>query len=94
MSRYGAFDCAGVEIKPEMVEAGRSLGFTVYQGTLEELEIDSLEGSFDIVTMYQLLEHVEIPYDVIRKAFRLLRRGDSYWASCLARGQLRTGSVW
>lgn len=77
MRLHGAFDCSGVEINPEMVQKARETGYEVHQGTLEDLDISELEGRFDVVTMYQLLEHVESPARVLEKAFRLLRPGGS-----------------
>jgi SAM-dependent methyltransferase len=75
MSKHGNFEFAGVEIKPEMVEAARANGFHVEQGTLEGLDISSLKGKFDIVTMYQLVEHVLDPQLLLEKAKALLKPG-------------------
>ncbi|MBN1655151.1 MAG: class I SAM-dependent methyltransferase [Deltaproteobacteria bacterium] len=75
MSKYGDFDFAGVEIKPEMVEAAARRGYRVELGTIEDLDISSYENRFDIVTMYQLVEHVLDPQLLFRKAFSLLKPG-------------------
>lgn len=75
MSRYGEFQFAGVEMKPEMVKAARARGYRVESGTLEELDITPYQNSFDIVTLYQLVEHVLEPQLLFRKAFQLLRPG-------------------
>jgi len=75
MSLYGSFKFSGVEIKPEMVQAARQRGYEVVPGTLEDMEVAALAGSFDLVTMYQLVEHVLSPDVLFAKALSLLRPG-------------------
>lgn len=78
----GQFQFGGVEINPGMVAKARAAGYDVYQGTMEELDVGPVEGTYDIVTMYQLVEHVLDPGLLFAKAMRLLRPGG------LALGQL------
>lgn len=76
MKEFGDdFQFAGVEIKPEMVEAASKRGYQVQQGTLEEMDITSHKGAYDVVTMYQLVEHVLGPRMLFVKAFSLLKPG-------------------
>jgi SAM-dependent methyltransferase len=75
MSKYGEFEFAGVEIKPEMVEAAAKRGYRVEPGTIESLDTTLYENRFDIVTMYQLVEHVLDPRLLFRKAFSILKPG-------------------
>jgi SAM-dependent methyltransferase len=75
MSKYGEFEFAGVEIKPEMVEAAAKRGYHVESGTIESLDTTPYENYFDIVTMYQLVEHVLEPRLLFRKAFSILKPG-------------------
>jgi len=58
-----------------MVDAARNRGYQVALGTLEELDIEGMIGTFDIVTMYQLVEHVLEPALLLKKAHDLLRPG-------------------
>jgi SAM-dependent methyltransferase len=71
----GDFRFAGVELKPEMARAAQARGYDVIEGTLEELDTSGLAGQFDVVTMYQLLEHVLCPDILMEKALELLRPG-------------------
>ncbi len=71
----GDFTFAGVEINPGMVEKANKAGYNVVQGTLEDLDVSLLKGRFDIVTMYQLVEHVLDPRMLFRKARILLKPG-------------------
>lgn len=75
MSKYGDFEFAGVEIKPEMVEKALERGFKVESGTIEDMDTSPYENSFDIVTMYQLVEHVLDPEILFEKAFSILKPG-------------------
>lgn len=75
LSRYGQFQFSGVELKPEMVDRARARGYEVEQGTLEELETSEWEGQCDLVTMYQLVEHVCQPQLLLSKAVSLLKPG-------------------
>jgi SAM-dependent methyltransferase len=71
----GEFEFSGIEINPRMVGQARSNGYDVYEGTLEEMELGDLAGSFDIVTMYQLVEHVLEPAKLFSQALNLLKPG-------------------
>ncbi|HNQ22739.1 MAG TPA: class I SAM-dependent methyltransferase [Phycisphaerae bacterium] len=75
LQRYGAFDCGGVELNPAMAEAARARGFPVTTGTLEELDVAAVSERYDIVTMYQLVEHVVDPVRLFAQAWRLLKPG-------------------
>lgn len=71
----GMFEFGGIEINAVMVEKARSRGYDVHEGTLEEFDPAAYEESFDIVTMYQLVEHVLDPGAMLAKALRLLKPG-------------------
>jgi SAM-dependent methyltransferase len=75
MSKYGDFRFAGVEIKPEMVESAAKRGYKVEPGTIEEMDTASYENAYDIVTMYQLVEHVLDPVLLFKKAISILKPG-------------------
>ncbi len=66
----GGWSCHGTELSEVAIEKGRLRGFTVASGTggLEE-------GAFDVVSLVELIEHVEDPVAFLREARRLLRRG-------------------
>ncbi len=57
-----ARDCAGVELNRSQQDALRADGIRV------EASIDAFEaGSFDVVSLFHVLEHLEDPIDVLRK---------------------------
>jgi SAM-dependent methyltransferase len=68
-------ECAGVEIQPEVAARGRARGYHVLDGTLEEADLTGELGTYDIVSMNHVLEHVVDPGLVMQRAFDLLRPG-------------------
>jgi SAM-dependent methyltransferase len=61
----------GVELNPEAAHAARSRGLDVRECTLESL----LENSVDVITLFQVLEHVADPVALLCTAGRVLRPG-------------------
>jgi SAM-dependent methyltransferase len=65
---------AGVDASPRAVREVRgALGFEVHLGSLPHPDLPP--GSFDVVTMWQSLEHVHRPLEVLRAAYELLAPG-------------------
>jgi SAM-dependent methyltransferase len=67
------YECVGLEPSPTAAEDVRKLGFEVIQATLEDAEIEP--GSFDVVTLDSVIEHVLSPVDVLKKINRILAPG-------------------
>lgn len=62
----------GVEFSAEAAQTARKhYGLTVYQGTVEQAPLAS--GQFDVVSMWDVLEHVPDPTRTLRIVHRLLR---------------------
>ncbi len=67
-------EVTGVEFAPEAVAHAReSRGLDVRQGTLEEAGFGA--GSFDVVTLWHVLEHVPDPVGTLREVRRVLKPG-------------------
>ena len=67
-------EVTGLDASPRAVEKVRDdLGCDVHLGTLPHPDLPP--GSFDVITMWQSLEHVHRPLEVLRAAFELLRPG-------------------
>ncbi len=65
--------CVGVEPSAFAVREAASKGLNVREGVIEEL--DAPDGSFDVVTMWDVVEHVRDPRAALGAAHRLLRPG-------------------
>ena len=70
-ARAEGWSTFGVEISNDTAELARERGLDVFTGTLEEAGLRP--GSFDVVTMWDVLEHVEDPVATIAMAAEVLK---------------------
>jgi len=80
------FDAYGVDLNPEHIHAGRSvlgLAQRLVLGSIEELsEKFRQDEVFDLITLFEVIEHVEEPAVLIRNVLRLLKPGGIIAISC------------
>lgn len=69
---YG-WDEVGIDISPKLVPVARARGFAVLHGDLNEFEL--LPERYDVVTMWDVIEHLDDPQSYLHGIWRLLRRG-------------------
>jgi 2-polyprenyl-3-methyl-5-hydroxy-6-metoxy-1,4-benzoquinol methylase len=67
----------GTEVAPRAAEAVRAQGFEVHLGELESHGLP--EGSFDVVSLVEVVEHVPEPRGLTSTAARLLRPGGALY---------------
>lgn len=67
------WSCWGSELSSGAVAAARARGWELHEGHVDAL--DAPAGSFDVVCMVELLEHVPDPLEHVAAAARLLRPG-------------------
>src|SRR5258706_922965 len=68
------FDVEGIDVSAESVTyAEQNLGIKVFQGTLNEADFQ--RGSFDVVTLHYVLEHVPDPFETICQVSKILKPG-------------------
>lgn len=73
------WECWGTEISVSANDAGRNNGCRLFVGDVGDLELPG--GSFDVVCMVELLEHVPNPHSQLESAVRLLRPGGLLYAT-------------
>ena len=61
----------GVEPAPQIAAAARAAGLTVHQGLLEEQRFPA--ASFDVVTLFEVIEHLPAPMALLHECHRILR---------------------
>jgi len=71
-ARHG-WDAWGVEPSYWAVKQAQARGLRVVQGTLETADLP--ETAFDVVTMWDVIEHMADPFGALRQVRRLLRPG-------------------
>lgn len=73
-ARDQGWDVRGVELSKWAADIARTQrGVEVFSGSLEEAGFP--DGSFDVVTALDVLEHVATPQALLREIFRILRPG-------------------
>ena len=81
LARGRGFETFGLELNPTAAEAAREKGHQLFSFDLAGLAAWESHRRFDLITIFQVLEHVSNPLGVVRDALRLLRP-----QGCLALG--------
>lgn len=68
------YEAVGIEPSKRIGEAARNKGLTIYQDTVEQF-VKSQDAEFDVISMYNVLEHVPNPHEVLRAVKELLIPG-------------------
>ena len=67
------WECFGTEISPQALSYGQQQGWVVSDQAMYDTHF--VAQGFDVVTMIELLEHVQNPHQLLRMAAKLLRPG-------------------
>lgn len=73
-ARGAGFAVEGVDLHPGLAAEARALGYTVHTGDLRDLA-DDLGPRFDLVTLWDVIEHVDDPVGVLQACRKVLRPG-------------------
>lgn len=63
----------GVEPAAGPVKTARETGLNVHQGFLEDIKFP--EGSYNIITIFEVIEHLKDPVSLMKECFRILNPG-------------------
>ncbi len=95
-ARERGFDAHGIEPSAEVCDLARQLqGVELYCGDIRDNHFAA--GSFDVVTMHDVLEHVFAPLEILRACRRVLAPGGLLVVETPttdALGYLRDGDAW
>lgn len=67
------FNAEGVEPAPQIAAAARNAGLQIHQGLLEEQRFP--DGSFDALTLFEVIEHLKAPKPLLAECRRVLKPG-------------------
>lgn len=67
------FQVEGVEPAREAAQTARMAGFKVFPGLLQEANF--AEAQFDAITLFEVIEHLKSPGEVLRECRRILKPG-------------------
>lgn len=71
VSLHEGWHVEGIEINKQAVEIARCSGIEVHLGTIESFE--GLENSYDVITMWNVIEHLSDPLSSLQKIRKLLK---------------------
>ena len=86
VARQGGFSPEGLELSKWASDRARSLGFEVHAETIAEREASGQR--YDVVTMWDVIEHVADPRAELQSAFRLIEPGGTLHLSTIDAGSL------
>jgi 2-polyprenyl-3-methyl-5-hydroxy-6-metoxy-1,4-benzoquinol methylase len=67
------WDCEGTEVSKPSLQALRAAGFTIRHGILHDMQLDP--GSYDLVVLHHVIEHLTDPLEEIKRIHSLLQPG-------------------
>ena len=73
MASKAKWACEGVEISPFCCQAARQRGCKVWCGQLADAGLRA--GTYDVVVLWDVIEHFAEPDEIIRRCYALLRPG-------------------
>ena len=73
--RQAGVKCRGVEASSRLAGLARGKGLEVFTGTIENFCRDSENESFDLVTMWEVIEHLRDPAGAVKRIFDILKPG-------------------
>lgn len=71
----------GVEMDPQSALKARAVADDVLVGNVENMELPFEPGSFDVLILSEVLEHLFDPWRVLRRLYPLLKDGGLIYAS-------------
>jgi SAM-dependent methyltransferase len=75
LARGANCETCGLELNPAAAEKARAKKHAVWTRLLHEVDREQLGGGFDLITFFQLIEHVPDPVTVLQQASRFLNPG-------------------
>ena len=78
---YGCMTTIGVEYQPDAAESARANVDVVFNGDIEQLELDLEPESVDLLLCLDVLEHLRDPWSTLTKLSRHLKKGGLIIAS-------------
>lgn len=76
VAKNRGWQVTGTEFDPVAVELCRKKGITIFRGALASLQ---LEGDFDVITSFEVIEHIHSGVEDVQRIQALLRSGGLFY---------------
>lgn len=76
-AKLAGWRVTGIDTDPLTVSSARARGLEVYETDLESYEVKP--GSFDVITLSHVIEHVHDPRAFVTRTYNLLKPGGIVW---------------
>ncbi len=77
VAKERGWDVFGTEISKRAIEILREKGVEVYQGRMDKLQFEN--SKFDIITSFEVIEHLNTPNNEVRSIYNALRDGGLFY---------------
>jgi len=75
LARNGGLRTFGLELNPTAAQNARAKGHVIFDRLLPDLPADACPKGFDLITLFQVLEHVPDPIGILKQASARLKPG-------------------
>lgn len=75
LAKIAGFETLGIELNRNASKVAGAKGHRMFDRPMEEISDDDLGGGADMVTLFQVVEHVPAPVEFVRAASSLVRPG-------------------
>jgi len=75
LARTAGLQTFGLELNPTAAGKARAKGHEIFDRLLPEVPEDARPGGFDLITLFQVLEHVPDPVGILKQAATCLKPG-------------------
>jgi SAM-dependent methyltransferase len=75
VARMAGLQTFGLELNPSAAAQAAAKGHAIFDRLLAEVPADACPGGFDLITLFQVLEHVPDPVGILKQASARLKPG-------------------
>jgi SAM-dependent methyltransferase len=75
LAKQAGHEACGIELNGQAAAKARARGHVVFERLLHELNPAQTGGTFDLITLFQVLEHLSDPVGVMKQASAFLKPG-------------------
>lgn len=75
LARKAGLETVGVELNRHASEVSAGKGHRMFNKSMEDIDLAELEGGTEMLTLFQVVEHVSAPVEFLTSAARLVRPG-------------------